>query len=142
MVNVLTQTSCPSLLQVTATIKGCPLVNTTDVVRVLVDDDVPPPSCNFDQGPDVPPRLDMAESYALCSGKIFPTAADAEACVLDASVAVDAAGGCRPIEKIVESGQVNNCEYEVNVRALLECMIRSAASCFYSHVIVVVKYAP
>lgn len=99
-------------------------MNTTEIVRVLVDSNVPPPSCNFDQGPDVPPNLDMAESFALCDGKIFPTAVDAEACVLDASVAVDAAGGCRPVEKHVESMQVNNtCEYEVKVRSRIECKL-------------------
>lgn len=95
-------------------------MNTTETVLVLVDSNTPAPSCNFGQGPDVPPLLDMADAYELCSGKIFPTTGEAEDCVLAASKVVDASGGCRPIEKVVESSQQqdNNCQYEVTVRYL------------------------
>ncbi|KAL9191170.1 hypothetical protein ACHAXT_000876, partial [Thalassiosira profunda] len=95
-------------ITVTASIEGCPGVTSSESVFLLVDENVEDPRCNFDQGPDVKPALDITRSIQHCENKFFATDKDAEDCVFDQSIYEDVAGGCRPIETEVNSTDVSS----------------------------------
>ena len=118
--------------QVTASIEGCPGLTSSESVLVLVDENVPEPRCNFDQGPDVNPALDVNRSIQFCEDKIFATIDEGEMCVRDNSKAEDVAGDCRPIETEVNSTEVGTCTFGVTVSpeaTLLERMLLQLTSC-------------
>mgnify|MGYP007080409605 CR=1 FL=1 len=89
-----------------------------DSMVVLVDENVFCSPCEFSDGLDLPPMLDVSQSVALCNDQIFPNIGEAEDCVLGNAKAEDAAGGCRPIVLNVDTINVNGlCEHKVMARA-------------------------
>jgi predicted secreted protein len=94
-------------LQVTATIKGCDNVNSSETILVLVDKNIAAPSCQFIKGPDVKPILDVSGAVEFCEDKIFGSIQEAKQCVMMNSNALDAAGGCgggcRPTVRTVDT---------------------------------------
>ena len=74
------------------------------------------PKCDFAQGPDVSPVLDVSRSIQFCEGKIFNSIEAGKNCVLKNSKAEDAAGRCRPINtKVTSARGVGTCDYEITV---------------------------
>jgi hypothetical protein len=102
---------------VTATVKGCGEVRSSETVLVLIDENVAAPSCQFTKGgPDVKPILDVSRAVDLCEHNIFASIEDAKQCVMMNSNALDAAGGCRPIVRTVETTKGNkSCDEYITV---------------------------
>jgi hypothetical protein len=82
---------------------------------VLVDENIGAPSCEFSQGPDLKPILDMTLAIELCEGSIFPTIEEAEDCVFSHAKVDDAVGSCRPVKKHVSHVDISRCEYTITV---------------------------
>ena len=109
---------CTKTVKVTMTakVKGCDDLSTSKDVLALVDENVADPRCDFNQGPDVKPTLDVTRAEEFCEYKIFDTIDAGEACVFDKSTAEDVAGSCRPIVTQVSSEPGEGvCEYDVTV---------------------------
>jgi hypothetical protein len=108
---------------VTATVKGCDGVSSSETILVLVDGNVAAPSCQFINGPDVKPILDVSGAVEQCEDKIFGSIEEAEQCVMMNSNAEDAAGGCaggcRPIVRMVDTTEGNKtCDAFITVSDL------------------------
>ena len=77
------------------------------------------PRCDFNQGPDVAPKLDVTRAEEHCELKIFDTIEAGKDCVLDKSTAEDVAGDCRPtVTQVFSTPRVDVCEYNVTVSLL------------------------
>jgi hypothetical protein len=106
-------TSCETffdhLVTVTSSVQssvvgGCTsALSTTDTMRVFVDENVESPSCEFAQGPNLDPILDLSRAQELCSSIFFKTVAEAMQCIDTYSTANDAVGKCRPVIKTVSN---------------------------------------
>lgn len=107
-------------------IKKCNVKKSSASIKVLVDGYVKssssnPGACEFLNGPDFPPSLDVSMARELCARNIFfQTAQEAENCVLKHSVASD---DCRDVEIDVTSsepdtGKLSACAktFEITVR--------------------------
>ena len=102
-------------VSITATVAGCSL-STTETMVVFVDPNIPPSTCDFSFGPDVNPVIDTNLAIELCEGVIFPTIADAEACVMKNTVATDDSGGCRPtVDSVATVQEGSSCVHTVTV---------------------------
>jgi hypothetical protein len=82
---------------VTATVKGCDEVSSSETVLVLVDENIPENQgkCEFSRGPDAPPTLDVSKATDVCKNTFFATVDAADSCVLGNSFASD---DCREVE--------------------------------------------
>jgi hypothetical protein len=83
---------------VTAAVKGCDEVRSSETILVLVDGNIPKNQrvCEFSRGPDAPPTLDVSKAAELCSSNmVFATVDEADSCVLGNSFASD---DCREVE--------------------------------------------
>jgi hypothetical protein len=126
---------------VTATVKGCAteavdkttILQTSETILVLVDENIGAPSCAFSQGPDLNPVLDISQAEEFCGKVFFQNIEEATDCVSRYSVAQDAVGNCRPVDIDVKEtslalpSDLSSCTktYDITVRVGL-----AFGSCF------------
>ena len=55
----------------TARVKGCDDLSTSEDVFVLVDENVDHPKCDFSKGPDAPPELNVIQAKENCGRNTF-----------------------------------------------------------------------
>jgi hypothetical protein len=129
---------------VTATVKGCDEVSSSETVLVLVDENIPENQrvCEFSRGPDVPPTLDVSKVADVCKNTFFATVDEAESCVLGNSFASD---DCREVELKTMRREVTDTSealsicgstYSITVRHLLLLMEQLDAFKMRTHLIV------